>query len=532
MNIIKQNSSGESRRWYIVAKNEYRLIINSIMPNHKLWFLPLLTTLSFIYVTFIAPMIVDLIFLRTMSILFSNVAIIIIQLMFFAFFLFFMTFPISILVKDLQTNKLELWLGSPMKSSELLIGEFIGRIPYYSILGILFGGFFAALMGSIGLDAIQILIVIFIFVMNFLIAYWIGTVTASILRTRLMKLRNGRDIGKALAIISVFPSIIIIYALLGGILNGLKDPESIKLIRDMLMILPSSWGAITIQDFIYSPGDFALLGFDSYLPLFVLTIFFIFILYLGFKITERSYNLEPISFSSSEVNAHGIFFRIITKIFCKTSFSLIIVTHFKNFGRKFENISKLTYSVGLMAILLIFISKPDDQESVYVFSQILPVLLGSFAVVDITLDGKENLLLYRYSSLSEKRYIFSKYLQYWLIITPIAVLFEIILSIITAGFTFEALLVNIFLITILATAIPGISIGLFLLNPVYDDKADSANLMINLQIIIICHLLLFFFILITFTNNFYEKMFIDAFIMALMGILFIFIGIRRLRKIE
>ena len=117
----------------------------------------------------------------------------------------------------------------------------MGKIPFYASFAAIVGGLFTAALFPLGLDLLQVTIIVLIFVIIFLSALWIGTMIAVILRSFLMKSARGRDIGKGLAIIIIIPVIIPIYAFMGGFLN-FSDPETARIMQDILQFFPSSWG--------------------------------------------------------------------------------------------------------------------------------------------------------------------------------------------------------------------------------------------------------------------------------------------------
>ncbi len=71
-------------------------------------------------------------------------------------------------------------------------------------------GLFTGLLSPLGLDVVQVSVVVFIFVVTFLSASWIGTVVAAVLRTKLGKTAHGTDVGRALAMIIALPMVTLI----------------------------------------------------------------------------------------------------------------------------------------------------------------------------------------------------------------------------------------------------------------------------------------------------------------------------------
>ncbi|MCK4933696.1 hypothetical protein KAS06_03405, partial [Candidatus Bathyarchaeota archaeon] len=202
-------------KWLIVAKNEYRIYtsrIRKIRPYFPYLAIMMLT----VYVAFIAPAIVSPFIDDFLAFIITQLAVPMVQIILFMIFFYFIMFPITNTLKEVQTDQLEIFLAAPIKPSAVLLGEFLGIMPFYAIAVTVIAGFFTALMIPLGLDMIQIGIIIIIFVVTFLSALWIGTVVAALLRTRLGKTARGKDIGKALGLVIALPMIAIMYAIMGG----------------------------------------------------------------------------------------------------------------------------------------------------------------------------------------------------------------------------------------------------------------------------------------------------------------------------
>ena len=88
-------------------------------------------------------------------------------------------------LKEMQTGQLEIFLAAPIKPSDVLLGEFLGDMPFYAILVIIITGLLTGFLTPLGLDILQLAIIILIFVVKILSGLWIGTVFAALLITRL-----------------------------------------------------------------------------------------------------------------------------------------------------------------------------------------------------------------------------------------------------------------------------------------------------------------------------------------------------------
>ena len=87
---------------------------------------------------------------------------------------------------------------------------------------------------------------------------------AAILRKKLGKTTRGKDVGRALAVVVVLPMIAVMYAILGGgLVEALVDPGTNGMVRAILGVLPSSWGAEVFVSFASNPGNIGAVGFET-----------------------------------------------------------------------------------------------------------------------------------------------------------------------------------------------------------------------------------------------------------------------------
>ena len=525
--------------WLPIAKAEYRVSTNRIREVKP--YLPYIITIGLaIYTLFIAPSIADLFVDGLHELLLSAIAVAMIDVYFFVFFVMFASFPISSTLQDIKTQHMEIYLSSPVKSNDILIGEFIGKIPFYATFAAILGGTFTAALFPLNLDIFQITIIIMVFILLFLTASWIGTMIAVLLRSFLMKSARGRDIGKGLAIVVILPFVFIIYFLIGGYYEVLKDPQIAQLVKDLFGFFPWGWGSEVIVAFAQNPGDILTTEFNTIIHFSVLVVFFISALLIGGVLANRVYNLEPTSFSASKVKANSLFYSSIKKIGGGGSSGLLLSLSFKAYFRKAKNIAWLIYGVGLIVVMNIFLTQPDDPESAFVMSLFIGPLLAAFVVSDISLQGKENLLLYRQTPMATKKYLRIKLFQYLLIILPIVCIVETTVNLLVPNVTLGILVLNVIMTLLIAIAAITVTLGLFLLNPAYHDKAGE--FMINIQVCVFAVMVPFFILMISLdkilwdmfgiADALYPVAIIYSALQMVFGIILLSLGARKLSKLE
>jgi len=191
-------------------------------------------------------------------------------------FAYIMVFPISETLRETQASRREITIAAPVKPSDVLLGEYLGVVPFLAIGFAVFAGLFTATLNPLGLDLAQMAIIVAIFVVTFLSALWIGIVIAALLQTKFGKIARGRDIGKGLSVVLALPLVAVMYAIIGGgLLEALADPETSGTLKAILGLLPSSWGAEIIVGFASNPGNIGATGFETLIRFGGLLAFFI-----------------------------------------------------------------------------------------------------------------------------------------------------------------------------------------------------------------------------------------------------------------
>ena len=472
-------------KWLVVARNEYRIHTSSIRRIRS-YFLYLIIGLLAVYVGVIAPAIVSPFIDDFLTFIITQAAIPMIQITLFMFFFVLIIFPIGETLREAQTGQLEIFLAAPIKPSDVLLGEFLGMMPFYAIAITVITGSFTALLTPLGLDIVQIAIIIIIFVVTLLSGYWIGTVTAAILRTKLGKTTRGKDIGRALAVVIVLPMIAVMYAILGGgLLEALVDPGTSGMVRAIFSVLPSSWGAEVFVSFASNPGNIGAVGFETLTRFGGLLAFFVAVLWLGAKAANRAYSLEPTTFIASKAKSDGVFYKTVRYLGGGRSFGTLLVSVFKDYGRRLENLSWIAYTVGLVAMLAIFFSGPSSgsEDALVSMSELAIPMLAGFVVGTVS-RGKAPLFIYRKSPSGEGWFVKARLLQGWLVVVPIAAVVVAVSTILVPQITLTSLLVNVIWGSLRTVAAVAFILGLALVIPVFSEKSRERNLgiVINLMI--------------------------------------------------
>ena len=535
------------RKWLVVARNEYRLHTSSIRRIRP-YFLYLIMGLLAVYVGFIAPAVVSPFIDDFLAFIITQAAVPMVQIILFMFFFYLLVFPINETLREVQTGQLEIFLAAPIKPSDVLLGEFLGVMPFYAIAITVITGSFTALLTPLGLDMVQIAIIIIIFVVTLLSAFWIGIVISAILRTKLGKSTRGKDVGRALSVVIVLPMIALMYAILGGsLLEALVDPGTSEMVRAILGLLPSSWGAEVFVSFASNPGNIIAVGFETLTRFGGLIAFFVAVLWLGSKAANRAYSLEPTTFTSSRVKPDGFFYKAIRSVGGGGSFGTLLTSIFKDYGRRLENLSWIAYAVGLVVMIGIFFSDPTSgpEDPLVSLSMLgIPMLVGF--VVGTVSRGKRSFFMYMKSPSGVGRFVKARLLQGCLVAVPISAVVVAVSTILVPQISLTSLLINIIWASLRTVAAVAFLLGLALVIPVFSEESRERNLgiVINLMIAVFAMIGLdigFSRLGLSFENIFPNldpltgllgDHLLQTAIFSVVGILLLYVGTKKLRRIE
>jgi hypothetical protein len=529
------------RKWLVIARNEYRIRTSKIRKIRP-YFPFLVVGVLAVYVGLIAPALVSFFIDDFLLLLLSEGAVATVQIILFMIFIYFIMLPIMDTLREEQTGQLEIFLAAPVKPSDVLLGEFLGETPYYAIFVTVITGFFTSLMAPLGLSAIQIATVVMIFVLTFLSALWIGTVVAAVLRTRLGKTARGRDVGRGLAMLIALPMVALVYAMIyGDLLSLLTRPQAGGIGRIALELLPSSWGAEIIAAFASGQSNVGADVFQIGIRFGGLVLFFVLAVWLGSKVANRAYNLEPTTFTSSKAKPDGTFYRAIKGLGGGKSFGTLLVSLFKDYGRRLENLSNIIYIGGILVLINIFIIPNISTESngppiAWVMSQFTLPFLAVMVAAGVSVQGKNTIFIFKKSPSGVARLVETKLVQSWLVVIPITVAITALTAVLNPQ-PVISWLTSAGLLTLIVAANVAFVIGLFLLNPAYSPK--SVKLWLNLMITIFASIGLFVASLSALTivspgasGGMLDIQLLQVALNWVLGIVFLVLGKKKLNRME
>jgi hypothetical protein len=219
------------------------------------------------------------------------------------------------------------------------------------------------------------------------------------------------------------PMVALMYAIMAGNLaEVLANPNNSELVKNLLYIFPSSWGAELIVEFATHPGDIPSIWFITLTHFGGLTLFFFGSFWIGLKTANRAYSFEYMTFTSAAVNTDGFFYNSIKIFGGGGSSGILLVSAFKNYVRRLQNLSWLAYICGLIILLMVFFIKPTGPDQIIILSIFIYGMLSAIVVGDVTLRGKNTLFIYRKAPEGESQFIQARLIQSWLVVVPIVII--------------------------------------------------------------------------------------------------------------
>ena len=546
--------------WKIIAKNEIRVMTNRVRKNRTLFFITIYS-IFFFWALYLGPILLDMILPEIVKNFTDYYKSYIVLLMDYAFILIFMVYiiyPLFQLYKNSEIINKDMLFAAPIKPGDIFLGEFMAQIPFYSLFILGLGPLGTGLLRQVNPEMTSFHYAIFYgcAFMATIFGLLIGTIISNWIELKMGKSKKNKDLGKAYILVSSIFIIIIYYLIRFTFEIIYNNPE----FKYLLFFFPSFWYS-SISIYTIEPSLT-----ESYLPnigiISVLAVVIpLIIIYISYKKASFFYNLESqIEFNAVITKEEKMGYLIIRKI-TPNKIQGLIITQFKVFLRKKENIIKLVYSIALIAILGIIIRISLTQEITFSENEFLSNLImglyqkdyliitilswmgglifGIFIGSHVIFNSKELIHLYKRSPRGIRSLVTSFFLTMLYIIIlmdiPLTVLFSILFGIdVMTSLVFSTGFI-IYSIIILSQ-----SIGLQSCRPLFDER--SKDVFFNMYLLFffqIISILITFFI--TFPNfsitmdisiSFSYIFFINIIISAAVACIILFLGIRKLDSIE
>lgn len=547
--------------WYHIAKKEIRLRTSKFRKYRKIFFL-IIYGLFLFWAVLLGPYIIDLLLpdlLKTYGNSLETILHPIIEYSFMMLFIVFLIYPLITLYRRLEIGIKEVISSSPAKPGDIFLGEFLGQLPFYVLIVLAIGPLGLAVLIQINSNLTiwhHLLFYITIFsLISF--ALLVGNIVANWIEHKFFSKARKSLLNSFFFTILPFIIILALYSF-HIIFELFEEYPDFKILTNFI---PSFWYSNIVLHLVDPTSiDTYFLNFWLYIILIIGVP--LICAYISYKKAEFFYDLEkPIQIQKYSKKIEKFFLKIITKV-TPRKIRIPVITQFKEFVRKKENINKMIFLIALNIVFGIFLSlslnKPLINNTeisfgdslliievidlnysiVFILSWMGGLTFGVFLGIYVFIHTKEIVYLYKKSIRSVKILVFSFLYNMTIICLILAFLLTAIFSLIflidilLAVVFFLSYLVHSLIILTQATAIQCI-------RPLYDEKGKF--MYFSIYVIALLQVLSFILSLIVFipftpflnyTVGFNQIILINIGISFTISLLLLIIGIEKLKRTE
>jgi hypothetical protein len=489
------------RTWLAIAKAEFQ-VLSSSMRGHRMMYTGALYALALVWATVLAPMIYNAILgaLFPMYILRPMLMVVFPGLMRTVglfLFLVLLLFPLSYGLQEIKIGQWEIFLSNNVRTRDIMAGTFLGKIGLYGLIVV----FLAPLLITPFMLAFEVSVVgqLCVYGVVTLLAMgtiWLSNFLTSVIQARLGDSSRGNDIAKALAMVVAIIVIIPMYGLM-FFLPTLSEMMGMN----AFLVLPSTWFADLISWIAITFNGIGLtgsqiLGFSAVLQVDMLVTsilmigFVLVIVGLALGTADRVFTIEAGVRTEvvTTVGRENVFLRGIRRI-NSGPFGSLMVTSFKDFLRKAQNLSKIGYGLILAIIMPIIMMSMDTDylqfSDLFMMLIIMMSLIGSIPFAGTGfLESKDQLWIIQGAPSGATRFVKSRIASQAIISIPLAVIpSAVIYFIIDMTLTELIILLGLGYLAVVGGML--MATGVTARNPNYEDTkspAHQANVMTSVML--------------------------------------------------
>lgn len=489
------------RTWLAIAKAEFQVLSSSMRRNRKLY-VGILYALAIVWAIVLTPMIYKAVlgaifpmeFLRPMlMVIFPGLM----RTIGLFLWLVLLLFPLSYALQEIKIGQWEIFLSNNVRTKDIMAGTFLGKLGLYGLIII----FLAPLVISPFMLAFEVsiigqLLVYGVVTMLAMGTIWLSNFLTSVIQARLGDSSRGNDIAKALAMVVAIVVIIPMYGLM-FFLPTLSELMGMN----AFLILPSTWFADLISWLAITFNGIGLtasqiLGFSTVLQLnmvvtSVLTIGFVLgTVGLALGTADRVFTIEAGVRTEvvTTVGKENIILRGIRRV-NSGPFGSLMVTNFKDFLRKAQNLSKIGYGL-ILAILMPVIMMAMDIEllqfrDLFMMLIVMMSLIGAMPFAGTGfLESKDQLWIIQGAPSGSSRFVKSRIAAQAIIGIPLAVIPAVVIYFMINMTVIElSLLLGLGYLAVVGGML--MATGVTARNPNYEDTkspAHQANVMTSVML--------------------------------------------------
>ena len=489
------------RTWLAIAKAEFQVLSSSMRRNRKLY-VGILYALVLVWAVVLTPMIFEAVLsaIFPMHILRPMLMVIfpgLMRTLGLFLFLLLLLFPLSMALQEIKIGQWEIFLSNNVRTRDIMVGTFLGKIGLYGLIIIALAPLLISpFMLAFEVSIIGQLLVYGVVTLLAMGTIWFSNFLTALVQARLGDSSRGNDIAKALAMVIAIVVIIPMYGLM-FFLPTLSEMMGLN----AFLILPStwfsdliSWLAITFNGIGLTGSQ--ILGFSTVLQLDMLVTS---VLVIGFVLgtvglalgmADRVFTIEAGVRTEvvTTVGRENVFLRGVRRI-NSGPFGSLMVTSFKDFLRKAQNLSKIGYGLILAIIMPILMMSMDvgDIQFSDMFLTIVAMmsLVGSMPFAGAGfLESKDQLWIIQGAPSGGSRFVKSRIASQALICVPLAIIPSAVIYFIMGITVIEfVLLLGLGYIAVVGGML--VATGVTARNPNYEDTkspAHQANIMTSVML--------------------------------------------------
>lgn len=478
--------------WFQIAKNEIRKKTYRFRKHRRLFLITLYAIFLF-WAVYIGPTLFDLIIpelIKSFSAYFLTIISQVIEYSFMIFFLIFILYPLFLLYRKLEIEMKDVILASPAKPGDIFLGEFLGQLPFFILFILGVGPLVVSLLIQINPNMTIFHYVSFYLIFFSLIVFslLIGYILANWLEHKFLLKKKSSVLKNLFFLILPFIVILMIY-----IFHWIFDIVNNNMqLKPWMSLFPSFWYSDIVL-YLIDP----LLTYQNFLTILIEIVLIISIplilIYISYRKADLFYDLD---YSTKEyavkVNYEGKLSNLI-KWMTLNKYKILVVTQFKEFIRKRENLNRLLYLIAINALFGVFIlfslenpllltksfTFTDSSQIIQVFQFSYTVMLilswvggltfGIFMGIYIFIDSKGILFVYKKSIRNVKALIVSFLYEMIYIIIFLDIILTIFFLIIFKLDFFNAI---VFFATFIINSVLILSqaVGIQCIRPLFEEK--------------------------------------------------------------
>lgn len=511
-----KKGSGPTRKWYAVAKNEYRLMTSRFRRIRKAIpvILVALPTIAFAIVIYFSNQIhinasienaVETYlfyvygYVSEFEFSWGNVDITILMSQFLGILGFMMPIIGSVgnVFRETEVISKDIILASPLRSRDVLFGRFVANL-FFIPLYILFASFlFVPVFIEHGLNSLATpFIVVFAVTLPALVGIWVGVLLSSYIQMKSDVSPRIKDIGKAIVgmvgILFGF-SYFVLLSSQSSSLYWTFSPTTWVTNIIFISVAGTDWVKITNTIGFYSIPYYIILQPGLIVSLALLSIFVVIVFAIGIKFSERLFRLEVSVSEVKTIEKENWFFRAVKRAF-PSPLGAITAVQLKEFSRSLDSIARIS-SIIIFPFVLYFFNSLGFGNVFLPASNlggilIMPIIASFYILLaagiialmeasQMTVKQRDLFWTYKKAPRGVQKLVYSKLLEILVIGIPLSIIMALLFQF-TLGSTFSEAVRIIPAMIFMTTISSAIALGIYCARPVF--KEQSGGHLINFLI--------------------------------------------------